>query len=768
MAKKTKKVSAKSSPISRLVGFSARHPGQALVIFTIITAILMIPASQLKVDSSIDSFFGDDPDPEIASLMEVEEKFGEQAGVNVVVDCSESNGTVAQQYLRELADALEEEGDFKEIRYIVNRNLISSNAVLYIPQDHLHFLMDPNLTSDVANATFEQMMGNGRDSEEYMVSNDGHIYLMNMVINNTINTVEERDSLFGGLFKTVDDILKDNHRYDDLEVGVTGGFLVSDYEGDTMAMGDLAITGLITFVFIFILLFISFRSLSVPAMSLIPLIMGIVITAGILQLVFGDLGIFAMFFAVLILGLGVDFSIHILARFTDEMEQTDDVIGAFKTTAEHTGKAIVLGSFTTATAFGAFLFSNTEGMKEMGMVSAVGLLVTMICVFAVLPALVTLRLRKKGLLSRMRENRARYTFLRRIGEASRKYSAVLVVILVLLGVFFAIKAPDAYLTTDMKELSPDDLPSHRWEERLQQHFNYTEDYMVCIVSSYDDLVRVVDDLGDEPEVMDVKSILSYLPENQTGKIELIQNAKLSNPQLESVAYLSVSEMSWEDLPKDAVKSWVYKGDDGQEFLIQIKTHGDIYDKEYRTALMSDLDAIHPHIHGMPQLIETLMDSMSRDVIRVCVIAALPIILIIYIGLGKRNPTATILAMVPVIFGIMGVLSVHRILNVDLNLISILTFPLVIGIGIDDGIHVLHRYNEEGKDSVPRVIQSTGKAIFLTTATTCLAFSSLLFASHPGMRSLGQVPVLGLILCLAATLVFLPALIAITLDHKDRQ
>ena len=84
-------------------------------------------------------------------------------------------------------------------------------------------------------------------------------------------------------------------------------------------------------------------------------------------------------------------------------------------------------------------------------------------------------------------------------------------------------------------------------------------------------------------------------------------------------------------------------------------------------------------------------------------------------------------------------------------------PLVVGIGIDDGVHILHRYLEEGKGSIQSIVQNTGKAIFLTTATTCLAFSTFLFAAHPGLKTLGPVSVIGIALCFVASIFLLPAI-----------
>ena len=124
-----------------------------------------------------------------------------------------------------------------------------------------------------------------------------------------------------------------------------------------------------------------------------------------------------------------------------------------------------------------------------------------------------------------------------------------------------------------------------------------------------------------------------------------------------------------------------------------------------------------------------------------------------------------LSFVPVIFGILGILALSGPLNISLDIASVMLIPLVVGIGIDDGIHILHRYLEEGPGSISGVIHNAGRAIFLTTATTCIAFSSFLIAEHPQLRSMGQIPVLGLILCFIATVIFLPALVRVIGEKK---
>jgi hypothetical protein len=305
-------------------------------------------------------------------------------------------------------------------------------------------------------------------------------------------------------------------------------------------------------------------------------------------------------------------------------------------------------------------------------------------------------------------------------------------------------------------------------EKVKENFNYTEDYLLVVADSFDELVTNVALFEQIDEVMDVESVLDFLPEGQDEKLALIGNAVSTHPDLSSSDYFQVDGMTWEDLPPEIQKSWVHVSGGNAQFLIRIKAYGDIFIEDYRNDLMDELDKVDEDVIGQALLWPILIGAMAQDVVKVSVMATIPIFLLVYIGFRKLNPVYAILALVPVVFGILGILALHEYLGVSLNFVSILTIPLVIGIGIDDGIHIIHRYLEEGKGSIPLVIGNTGKAIFLTTATTCLAFTSFFFAEHPAMRSLGRVPVLGLILCFLASIIVLPALLKLVFERKGKE
>jgi predicted RND superfamily exporter protein len=760
--KKDKQIS-KKNPLTLIVGISAGHPKKTLLVALIVTIMFMVLAANLKIDSSMEGVFGDDVPEEIEDFIEVGEEFGEQELVTVVVDCEKSNETAAKMFLEELAQKLEGNDWFRDIQYTQNMDFAQEKTILYVPAEYLYFVMDPNATAESVDMTHQYIISS-LNEPQYFVSENGNIYILNMILNSTLDDVEVRAEIFDGLYELLEEVQDSDPQYKDLNVGFTGSMAVMDYEGDKMALNDMYITGIITFILILIILFISFKSISLPLLSLVPLVMGIVITAGIIAVIYGALSMLAAVFAVLLLGLGIDFSIHILTRFTEELNGHEDIKKAFERTSLSTGKAIVIGTMTTAVAFGALAFSNTSGMRQMGVILAIGLITTMLCVFAVLPALITLRLRRGKLWQKLNK-RAKYNILKKIGSASTKYAAVIILILLIVSVFLALQVPAVSIDENLHELQPKTTNSYKQLEKVKENFNYTEDYILCVADGYDELVYTVNGFSQIPEIMEVESILSFLPENQTVKLQIFEQAKAQNPELENVSWMNLDEMSWRDLPESIKVNWVSEGPDGERFLIRVSAWGNIWDKDYREALVAQMNEVNSNIVARAIMFPVLMDAMTQDVINVTFYAGIPIFLIVFIGFKRKNPVYAFLALIPVAIGIGGILALAEFLDISLNMVSIMMIPLVIGIGIDDGIHILHRYKEEGKGSIPHVVQNTGKAVFLTTVTTCLAFSSFTVAQHPGMRALGQVPVLGLILAFVGAIVFLPALVRVVFEKR---
>ncbi len=97
-------------------------------------------------------------------------------------------------------------------------------------------------------------------------------------------------------------------------------------------------------------------------------------------------------------------------------------------------------------------------------------------------------------------------------------------------------------------------------------------------------------------------------------------------------------------------------------------------------------------------------------------------------------------------------------GIKLNFFNIVVLPSVIGIGVDNGVHIYHRYREEGPGSLYFVLKNTGVAVSMTTLTTIVGYSGLILARHPGLNSIGDLAIIGIGSAFVTAVLVLPALL----------
>jgi predicted RND superfamily exporter protein len=119
-----------------------------------------------------------------------------------------------------------------------------------------------------------------------------------------------------------------------------------------------------------------------------------------------------------------------------------------------------------------------------------------------------------------------------------------------------------------------------------------------------------------------------------------------------------------------------------------------------------------------------------------------------------------LAALPLFVGATWMVGLQALFGWKFDMMNFMAVPLIIGIGIDDGVHILHRYEIEGKASLPLVLRTTGRAVLLTTLTTMIAFGSWALATHKGTASMGRTLFLGVGTCFFSSILLLPAIITI--------
>ena len=135
-----------------------------------------------------------------------------------------------------------------------------------------------------------------------------------------------------------------------------------------------------------------------------------------------------------------------------------------------------------------------------------------------------------------------------------------------------------------------------------------------------------------------------------------------------------------------------------------------------------------------------------------------IIIYLFMIFTFRSFRWSAISMLPLIVGLLWLFGIMMIFGLQFNFYNLVVLPAILGIGEDSGVHLAHRYRDEGRNSMWEVLSSTGQHISMGSITTMLGFAGLLFTNHPGLQSLGVMAVIGIGMTLLTSLTFLPALI----------
>ena len=198
-----------------------------------------------------------------------------------------------------------------------------------------------------------------------------------------------------------------------------------------------------------------------------------------------------------------------------------------------------------------------------------------------------------------------------------------------------------------------------------------------------------------------------------------------------------------------------RGEDGK-WLIIASAAGDVWDEAFLSAYVRELNAIHPNLAGFATSWHHMLTMILSDLPRIVAVTVLVVFLIVLADL--RSLRGAVLALVPLFVGIIWTVGVMGLFGIDFNVNSVMAMSILVGIGIDDGVHVYHRIRLDRR--LDSALSHSGKAVVLTSLTTGLGFGSLILSVHQGMYGLGLVTTIGIFMCLLLSLVLLPALVSI--------
>lgn len=300
-----------------------------------------------------------------------------------------------------------------------------------------------------------------------------------------------------------------------VQAGVTGGAALATDEmlasqRDTLAASIIALLG------VAVLFIVTFRERLRPLLVITTLVTAICWTLGITTLCIGRLNILSVTFTPILIGLGIDFGIHFLARYAEERARGVHFRMALTITCHHTGTSLLAAALTTALAFYAMLLVDFPGLAELGFITGSGVLLCFLAACTVLPALLALSEGKRqvqpGIWQTVPPDPLRYL------KRAPRLSLGLLGLLSLIGV---VLLPWPRFDYNLLNLQAQGTESVVWEYRLLKGSGRSSWYATSVATSLDELYRKKVAFAALPAVERVESLAALLPVDQTERLTLV-------------------------------------------------------------------------------------------------------------------------------------------------------------------------------------------------------------------------------------------------------
>ncbi len=686
--------------------------------------------------------------------------------------------------------------------------------------------------------------------DPYFMSYDKKALIMLAVPN---FTVVEADRLVSGTDAVHSVLTETLKAFPDVQAGLTGMIPIGRDEM-VYGMQSANVTSIIAVIAILILLILAFRMWVAPIFAIVNLLIGILWAVGLTAMTVGQLNIMTQMMAVILMGLGIDFSIHFISGFTEERESGSTIEESLRETFSKYGKGIITGGLTTACAFLAMLISSSRGMKEMGLVTGLGVLAVLMTTLLALPVFFVFRERridrKEG---RKVQRDITFKSLGSFGHWMAARYRLTLTITLLLTAFMIWQATRITFDQNYMHMEPKGLPSVMLQDTIVDKFDMSMDYALVLADSpeesrnlskqyralasaamtedigaylpsaeeqgkrrviiqkirnvmsqtasrprltKDDLERLrkevqrlmwnimeIQDMafingqdrvdrkcaalvghpGDTAPSLLKKTFDDLNPASMTGRFSAYQKVFAPAYRRDVLTMTNPAQLTLDDLPSTLLDR--YANRDTTQFLISVYPKGSIWtNMDFLKSFSSDLEQINLRATGMPIVFQALIEIIGADGRRALALTVLLVFILLWIDFG--HPRYALVAMIPLIAGTVWMVGLMKLTGMQFTVINVMGLPMIIGIGIDDGVHIVHRWLHEGRMNLRTVFSSTGKAILLTSMTTMLAFGSLVFAVWRGFGSLGSALFLGVGACFVTTLLFLAGILGWLEKRKD--
>ena len=603
-----------------------------------------------------------------------------------------------------------------------------------------------------------------------------------------------------------------------IRVRLSGPVALADEEFATVAE-NMGLNTSITLLVVVLLLWLALHSARLIIAILATLFVGLAITAALGLLAVGVLNLISVAFAVLSVGLGIDFGIQFAVRYRAERFEQRNLYRAIKGAGAGVGRPLAIAAASTAAGFFALLPTDFRGMSELGLIAGVGMLVAFILSVTLLPALIAL-LAPPG-----EEAEVGLRPLRGADELVARYRSGILAGATALALFCLAVLPKLSFDFNPMNLRAASTESMAVMLDLFHDRDSNPNTIDIIRPSLEEANALAEKLGSLPEVDRALTLASFVPEGQEEKLALIADAALllgptldpidPRPEPTDEELVAALKKAAGHLAEAGEKAGGEDGQKAKRLAVAFATLAEA-SADRRAALSAAT------VPGLKTMLGLLRDALSaepvtqaglppdlvsdwvtadgrarievspkgdandnavlrrftdavraqapdasgapigilesgRTIVRAFIIAAVLAVVSItlILALVLRRAGDVLRTLAPLLLAALLTLGVCAAAGWPLNFANIIALPLLFGIGVAFNIYYVMAWRAGSADLLG---SSLTRAVLFSALTTGTAFGSLWLSSHPGTASMGRLLAVSLGAVLFTALLFLPALL----------
>ncbi len=593
------------------------------------------------------------------------------------------------------------------------------------------------------------------------------------------------------------------------EVALGGRYVIA--LGDDRLIRQDVLTNVVTSMLGVLALFLlAFRRFGPLLYAFVPLSCGLILTFGFTFLAFGELNAATSGVAALLIGLGIDFVIVSYARFVEERQRGATLAEGLARMSGSSGRAVIVGGVTSAATFYAFTVTDFTGLRQMGLLTGTGILLCMAAVVILLPAMLA--------ASEDRHSRRRSfprlclhgffsgSLIRRSIAHPRPVLAVgLALTLAAAALLGGLRFDDT-----IQAMRPAGNPGVAVRDEVGRHFGTSFDQMMLLIEGPDleevlqlaeratergrelvatgELTSVDSVTGILPPLTRQQRALDWLTEHHDvvdgERVRARFGAALAGQGLRAAPFepglelfasatgragpLTVAELEGSEQMRRLLDRYLHRQEAGWITVVYLYPPPGKWRREPPPAAVRLAEELGPGValtgfNTVSAFFRSLVLSDARLAALVGVVLVTLLLWLDYRRLGDA-----LLSLAPLAVGIVWMLGAMVAFDIALNFMNIFVSTMIIGIGVDYGVHMIHRLRESRGAPVEERLAGlveTGKAIAVAALSTMIGFGSLSLSHYPGLRSMGLVAILGALTTSLVAITLLPAWFALRLEKQ---